>query len=302
MTNSLSAQDCSEERIYVAMLSTRKHRLSGKNPMVGVFYTTDFGQSWSHTGWRQGKAFAVYQPENSCGDTLWVAAGNGVHRTTDGGKTWRITTGWEVTEVQDVWSDPDYPSELWAATPYGVWRSSDFGESWDKLRSGFASSVRGGMVGTEKGLWGTQDRPITKPVRSLRQSPHDEQTWLVALQNGGVRVSTDGAETFSPGSPADQTIYEAEFHPSDPNVIYAGGWGTGLLVSRDLGKTWEKVESLDVPNIHGIAISRSDPSVIIVGSMDNGVFVSTDAGDTWVASAPEIFDQGQIWDVHVRGE
>jgi hypothetical protein len=41
---------------------------------------------------------------------------------------------------------------------------------------------------------------------------------------------------------------------------------------------------------------------MIVGSMDDGVFVSHDAAETWTAADPEIFDQGQIWDVYVKGE
>ena len=301
----MSAQPCpdADETIYVAMLSTRKHRLSGENPTVGLFYTTDLGQTWTHTGWKQGKAFSVWAPPAACGETLWLAAGNGVMRTTDGGQSWRITTGWEVTEVQDVWSPADNPDEIWAATPYGAYKSMDFGASWEHLGGGFGSVVRGRMVGTEDGLV-VDGRlgDVREPVRSIRQSPHDPSTWLVALQNGGVRISTDGAQSFAEGSPVETTIYEAEFHPTKPNTILAGGWQTGLLRSDDLGRTWTRVDALQTENIHGIAVSRSDPNTILAGSMDDGLFVSRDGGGSWSPAAPEIFDQGQIWDVHIPGE
>ena len=74
------------------------------------------------------------------------------------------------------------------------------------------------------------------------------------------------------------------------------------MVSNDLGSSWKRVEALHAVNIHGIAISRKDPDVIIVGSMDDGVFVTRDAGRTWIPAAPELFDEGQVWDVHIRGE
>jgi photosystem II stability/assembly factor-like uncharacterized protein len=299
-----NAQDaCSAEAVYVSMLGTRKHRLSGENPTVGVFRTTDSGKTWNHMGWKQGKAFAVFDGSSQCPDTLWIAAGNGVMRSTDGGSSWRITTGWEVTEVQDVWVSPSDPTEIWAATPYGVYRSKDFGDSWDDLGGGFASSVRNGFVGTESGLLVDMDEgPVREPVRSIRQSPHDPETWAVALQDGGVRVSQDDGKTFSAGSPEGATVYEVEFHPVRPSVLYAGGWGTGLLRSGDLGATWIRIASLKSRNIHGIAISRADPLFMVVGTMDDGVFMSFDGGVSWVPADTELFDQGQIWDVYVKGE
>ena len=104
------------------------------------------------------------------------------------------------------------------------------------------------------------------------------------------------------GSDLSSTIYEVEFHPTDENTLYAGGWNTGLLASYDRGETWTHIDALETSNVHGIAISQKDPSVIIVGSMDDGVFITRDAGQTWSPADPGLFDQGQVWDVHIRGE
>lgn len=308
---------CDQELIYVSMLGTRKHRLRGENPTVGVFYTTDFGDSWSHTGWKQGKTFATFAVGSGCGDTLLVAAGNGVMRSIDGGSSWRITTPWHVTEVQDVVMSNS--GRGLAGTPYGILASDDRGASWFDLEvdlgsrstpgAHFTSAVRIGrngteFAGTEEGLLRVSPAgwtEIEEPVRSIRQSPHDAATWMVGLQNGGVRLTRDNGEHWEP-SAITVTIYEAEFHPALKNVLVAGGWQTGLLVSRDFGKTWERNETLPAESIHGIAISRRDPNVIIVGSMSDGVFVTADNGQTWSAAAPEIFAAGQIWDVTIAGE
>lgn len=311
-----------DETFYVCMLSTRKHRLSGVNPVVGLFVTKDAGRTWRHTGWEQGKAFAAVTPSGGQGDTIFVAAGNGVMRTTDGGTHWRITTGWEVTEVQDVALSANRKSDVFAATPYGIYRSRDFGSTWshiaENLPEPYVSSIRVDrtnpdkiLAGAEAGLYISTDggdsweaSTLPDPIRSVRQSPANPSVWAAALQDRGVAVSEDGGATWRFGADLDgRTIYEVEFDPMHPERLLAGGWKTGLLESSDLGSHWTKLgEELDTEDIHGIAMSRIRDGLVLVGSMSNGVFVSNDGGLHWSASAPEIFDEGQIWDVYVGGE
>ena len=75
-----------------------------------------------------------------------------------------------------------------------------------------------------------------------------------------------------------------------------------IMLGKGRFDVTDRLESLEEDSIHGIAVSRVDPDLIIVGSLDNGVFVSRDAGLTWIQADPDLFDQGQVWDVHVRGE
>lgn len=311
-----------DETFYVCMLGTRKHRLSGVNPEVGLFYTNDAGATWQHTGWEQGKAFAAVTPAGGQGDTIFVAAGNGVMRTTDGGVHWRITTGWEVTEVQDVGLSAKRRADVFAATPYGIYRSRDFGATWthiaDELPEPYVSSIRVDredpdkvLAGAEAGLYISSDAgdtwsrsSLTYPIRSVRQSPVSPQIWAAALQDHGVAISEDGGATWRTSEDLDgRTVYEVEFDPMRPDRLLAGGWKTGPLESQDLGRHWKRLsDDPEVEDVHGIAISRVQDGLVIVGSMSNGVFVSTDGGSSWTASAPDIFDEGQIWDVFVGGE
>ncbi len=311
----------SDETVYVSMLGTRKHRLSGVNPVVGLFLSADDGVSWTHTGWEQGKAFAAVTPYGGAGDTIFMAAGNGVMRTTDGGLHWRIVTGWEVTEVQDVGLAPG-SSTVFAATPYGVFRSKDFGDTWDKIETRFdqpfVSSIRvdrsdAGVVlaGSEAGLYRSDDGGDTwratrlrQPVRSVRQHPHHRMKWAAALQDLGVAMSIDGGETWRlSGDLKGKTVYEVEFDPFDDQRLLAGGWKTGLLESTDGGASWVRIDSgLGSEDIHGIGVSRETPGLVIVGTMDQGVFRSQDGGQTWAPADTTIFEAGQVWDVYVGGE
>lgn len=317
-----NGQEANAETFYVSMLSTRIHRLSGVNPTVGLFLSDDGGETWRHTGWEQGKTFAAVTPHGGAGDTIFVAAGNGVMITKDGGDHWRIATGWEVTEVQDVAVSKERPSDIFAATPYGIYRSTDFGVSWehvaDSLAQPFVASIRVDhtdadriLAGTEGGLYVSEDGGDTwmlgelqSPVRSIRQSPLEPRVWAAALQDRGVAISYDRGETWAaePGLEG-KTVYEVEFHPIDPQRLLAGGWKTGILESRDEGRHWRRID-VDLPgeDIHGIAFSRTTEGLVMAGTMSDGVFISVDGGVHWTAVAPDIFAQGQIWDVFVEGE
>jgi hypothetical protein len=314
-----------EETIYAAVLSTRRHTLAGQNPTVGVFYSRDGGVTWQHTGWRQGRTFAVMAPAGGQGDTLLTASGNGVHRTMDGGGFWRITTGREVTEVQDITINPARPEEVYAATPYGIFRTGDLGETWEKRSAGltslFVASIRIDrtrpervFAGTEDGLFVSDDSGrtwrfagIKDPIRSIRQSPTDPGRWLLGLHNSGIAVSTDGGASwrYAAGALADRSIYQAEFDPVNSDVMYAGGWQTGVYRSTDFGNTWRSLTpSWDEAslNVHSIAVSRRYPGRILAGTMGGGMYVSRDGGASWSPVVPDIFEASQVWDLYVEGE
>src|SRR5690349_19378130 len=68
--------------------------------------------------------------------------------------------------------------------------------------------------------------------------------------------------------------------PSNPNIVYAGTRGNGLLRSEDRGKTWQPA-GLDGQIIKSIAICRADPQVIYVGTKPPAIFVTRDGRQTW---------------------
>lgn len=314
-------QNCAEERLFVAVLSTRRHRLAGENPVVGVFGSADGGQTWQHSGWPQGRHFAVGSEPGTCGSTRYVAAGNGLFRSTDDGQTWRITTGWEQTEVQDVAASTATPGLVLIGTPYGIFRSDNRGDTWDGasqgLESRFVSSVRfdrtnasAAFAGTESGAFRSDDggrtwkaTALRDPVRSLRQHPAQPEIWVAALQNRGAAVSLDGGATWAHSTGLDgKTMYEAEFGVGDQE-IWAGGWGAGVWYSPDLGKTWRQLSNgLADMNIHSLAISRQHPGRLWAGSMGGGLFQSDDAGRNWKPVSDLVFKAGQIWDLYMEAE
>lgn len=127
-----------------------------------------------------------------------------------------------------------------------------------------------------------------------------------------------GPTRFIPGRLSDNSINRMGrinalgFHPTDPNVFYAGAPGGGLWKTTDGGATWELVpmsvnilgqHHLELFAVSGIAVDWSDPNRIFVLTGDGnggingmpslqslGILRSTDGGETWSLSLQWGFD------------
>ena len=64
---------------------------------------------------------------------------------------------------------------------------------------------------------------------------------MAATQGGGLFVSTDCGVTFESAGNlgVGRNLYDIAFDPTAPNRIAVAGWGVGVAVSEDLGKTWQ---------------------------------------------------------------
>ena len=80
----------------------------------------------------------------------------------------------------------------------------------------------------------------------IEQSPHDPCFWLATTLGGGLFASHDCGKTFdsagrvgSGGVGVGRTLYDVAFDPTSPTRIALAGWGPGVMVSDDSGKTWQ---------------------------------------------------------------
>jgi len=71
--------------------------------------------------------------------------------------------------------------------------------------------------------------------------------------------------------------------PHNPNVVYAGTQGTGLLRSSDKGKTWQPL-GMEGHVVKAIATSPAEPGLMVVGTRPACVFISRDGGASWKES------------------
>jgi photosystem II stability/assembly factor-like uncharacterized protein len=147
------------------------------NAGIGVFRTTDGGDTWQHMGLESTHTIPRIRihPENS--EIVYVAAGGhewtpnperGLFKTTDGGETWKQTLYIDDhTGVNDLVLDPSNPEIIYCTTwqrqrlkwndprtyfnhkQNGVWKSIDGGETWHKINTGLPEPRYRGRIGID---------------------------------------------------------------------------------------------------------------------------------------------------------
>ena len=90
--------------------------------------------------------------------------------------------------------------------------------------------------------------------------------------NGGSWL----VETLLPGIQIN--CFATDAH--NPNVAYAGTKGSGVLRSKDWGKTWHSV-GMEGQVVKSLVVSSLEPGVLYAGTKPPAVFVSRDAGQKW---------------------
>ena len=201
-----------------------------------------------------------------------ATSGGGVWRSDDGGKTWSLP-GDEMTsrDVHWVQVDPADPATVWAGidadgSHSAVWRTTDKGATWKPV----ADSYQGGRV-----------QATGAPIAF---APTQPKTIYVPSSNLHYRTD-DGGKTWRDFRVPNQDAYVIAVHPKDPKIVYAGGRGDTLNLSRstDAGKTWRQIGiGLGKNSLKHLLFDPSDPNTMYAaGGVFTAIFKSTDQGENW---------------------
>ena len=138
-------------------------------------------------------------------------------------------------------------------------------------------------------------------IADIAIHPENENTWYVAVGSGGVWKTTNSATTWTPifDKEASYSIGCITIDPNNPRTLWVGtgenvggrhvGFGDGIYVSYDDGKTWKNKGLKRSEHISKIIVHPSDPNTIWVASQgplwssggERGVYKSTDGGESW---------------------
>ncbi|GMV27327.1 MAG: hypothetical protein AMXMBFR58_33580 [Phycisphaerae bacterium] len=155
-------------------------------------------------------------------------------------------------------------------------------------------------------------------IADLAVNPHDHSEFYVAVASGGVWKTTNRGTTFSPifDGYGSYSIGCVTMDPGNPSVIWIGtgennsqrsvGFGDGVYVSRDGGKSFKNVGLPESEHIGMIRVDPRDSDVVYVAAMgplwrdggDRGLYKTTDGGATWTRVL-HISDQTGINEVHL---
>jgi photosystem II stability/assembly factor-like uncharacterized protein len=242
------------------------------------------------------------------GDVTIKVVGLGLWRSADEGKNWtpiddrtitgRDETGWATT------MDQNHPVRMASFSLDGTagwttdgkkWRKfTDLGRNWDFGSVDWSApdpkTIIAGKHETDPPgeLYITSDGGLTWKQLSVRLAGKSDKlsmcgalnaTTFIYSRDEGIHRSTDSGATWTKVSGVNpQTRIP---------VLFAGahylGSDKGLLISKDLGATWQGIGA-PVNVWLGPFFGATEKDILVVGS--EGAFLTKDAGATWKNAAP----------------
>lgn len=138
-------------------------------------------------------------------------------------------------------------------------------------------------------------------VADIAIHPDNENVWYVAVGSGGVWKTLNSGTTWTPifDKEASFSIGCVTIDPNNASTIWVGsgenvggrhvGFGDGIYVSYDEGKTWKNMGLKSSEHISKIIVHPTDPNTIWVAVQgplwskggERGMYKSTDGGKSW---------------------
>jgi photosystem II stability/assembly factor-like uncharacterized protein len=220
--------------------------------------------------------------------------GQSVATTLDDAKWRHIGPAAFGGRISDLAVDPTNPAVIYVgAASGGVFKSINGGTSWQPVfdNSGGAQSIGAIAIAPSD--------PQVVWVGTGEANNRQSSSW-----GNGVYRSVDGGRTWvSLGLADTHHIGRIVVHPTNPDVAYVAAlghlWGAnearGVYRTRDGGKTWKKVLSIDAQTgVVDITLDRDGRTLIagayqrqrkafgfVGGGKGSGIYRSTDGGDNW---------------------
>ncbi|MBS1588610.1 MAG: T9SS type A sorting domain-containing protein [Bacteroidetes bacterium] len=250
---------------------------------LGVFKSTDGGQTWQPTGLTYNRTdFALTNAmviNSQDTNSLTIATSNGLMKSYDGGQSWKVK---QVGNFKEVLYHPTDTSILYAASysPGRVYRSTDGGQTWT-ITGNFVGSVRVSIAVTPAAI------NIVKAVVS--NNNHGLQ---------GIFNSNDTGQSFTNifGSNTDcsQNILNGSMNlssttcdgqgwydltiaisPLNASIVYVGGVNT--YRSTNGGVSWALVNQW-WGSSPGIAVVHADKHKLKFNPLSPAIYECNDGG------------------------
>ncbi|CAN5469914.1 hypothetical protein BH10ACI3_BH10ACI3_11640 [soil metagenome] len=257
-----------------------------------------------------------HQPNRLYAATHNTATGGGFFFiSNDGGSTWQQGKNLDTARVRvfAIEQDPIVPSTMYLGTNLGIFKSIDRGDSWALLTGAKpakfpkktpaktpartpAKTPAKAPVKKTASVTAVNAPPdlsaapakllpaITDKVKVLEVVPGGKGGMLAGTDNGLYRSYdvTKGWEKLPLGSAFDNSVSAVHVAAERPDTIWVGTATSGVLVSRDDGKTWARVGgAIDGIPVSSITTDPTRPDYVYVGTIQT-FYLSRDNGRTWV--------------------
>ena len=202
--------------------------------------------------------------------TIYAGTNGGVLRSEDGGKSWVLGNMPKPPPVITVLlPSPNFEKDgiIFAGSMEdGVLRSPDRGTQWHRWNFGL----------------------VDLHILTMAISPNfakDQTLWVGA--DTGLFRSINGGRSWRPlNFPSEiAPVLTLAVSPAYPNeeVLFAGTEMHGLYVSRDDGKSWERLAAEVFPETVNTVLVDADQNgaLRLAVATDSDLYVSYDGGNTW---------------------
>lgn len=297
--NSIAVHPTEPNKVYIATNN------------YGLMVSEDRGKSFSINNGNLSTRFTnnivtdIERPNRLYATTINTATGGGfIFVSDDSGVTWQPVVKNIVVNRLAPYSllqDRKNADTIYLATNIGLYRSVDRGVSWAAITKP-ASPAATVKKPAPKGKKTTAAKPkpattavvpsvgpakviaFTERVNFLAHT-EDGKDGMFAATNKGLYRTYDiknGWEKVNFGDGIDQQVFVVKTSPVAPDTIWAGTATSGVIVSKDNGATWQKVNGIQegIP-VSSIEIDPQNPDKIYVGTIRT-FYLSRDGGTTWV--------------------
>lgn len=181
-----------------------------------------------------------------------------------------------------------------------VFRSDDRGQSWETISEDLTRKIDRNLLPVMGKIWSPDavaknaSTSFYGNIVAMDESPKDENLLIIGTDDGLIQITTDGGKNWTriekfPNVP--ETTYVSDVFASNhsKNTIYAtfdnhknADFKPYVLVSTDLGKTWNSISS-NLPengSVYTIVEDIVDSNLLFVGT-EFGLFASTNRGKKW---------------------
>ncbi len=191
-----------------------------------------------------------------------------------------------------------------------VWRSDDRGDSWTPISGDLTRDIDRltepvmGRVQSADAVWDLMAMSEFSTITSLAQSPKNADLIYAGTDDGLIRVTEDGGESWRridslPGIADYFFVNDIKADLHDENTVYVavdqhktGDFAPYLYRSTDRGASWTSIVG-DLPERHLVWRMVQDhvkPDLLFAGT-EFGVFFTIDGGKKWIelsGKAPNI--------------
>lgn len=285
----------------------------------GVFKSIDKGENWAQSNkvpTSEGVGHInginvmdlVVDPQDDAAIYL-ASAGKGLFYTWDNTKSWKYVEGLGVGYVNSIIIDHKDKCTLFAALENKIWKSIDCGRSWKShyfdTREGvyvsklaidpadsrllYAGLSKGELLRSLDGglSWSVIKRFINKVVE-LEVHPKNSNIVFVGLESDGLWKSSNKGATWvdlrekMKNFRNSGEVYDFDMTKEGDTMYLTSKYG--VIVSKDVGESWEGIKLLTPPSetrIYSFAVNPNNYKEIYYATAST-FYSSFDAGVNWV--------------------